>query len=340
MAKRERAAIKEKPVPYFVGTKPGLKFVSSGCTLLDCALSGGYVLGRVVNIVGDKSTAKTALAAEAVINFLLAYPDGAARYNEVEAAFDQEYAAAMGMPVERVDFGDPDDPCLTVEQFEADFTLFLDNCIKKGVPGIYVLDSLDSLSDEDELERKPGVGTYGTAKAKAMSTMFRKLTRKVELSKVLLVVISQVRDNIGAMFGEKHKRSGGRALDFYASQIMYLANLGPLEKTIGGIKRPIGISIKAHIKKNKVGLPLRKVTFDFMFGYGVDDLSASLDCLKEYKRLDEIGLREANIKDYLKNTDALDQQEYEKECQRLAVAVKKVWREVETTFLPKRAKYG
>jgi recombination protein RecA len=37
---------------------------------------------------------------------------------------------------------------------------------------------------------------------------------------VTLLIVSQVRDKIGAMFGAKHTRTGGRALDFYASQVL------------------------------------------------------------------------------------------------------------------------
>ncbi len=75
---KERARLTTVPTSYFVGAKPTLQFVPSGCKLLDCACSGGapgaYPLGRMVNIVGDKSTAKTALAVEAVINFMLKFP--------------------------------------------------------------------------------------------------------------------------------------------------------------------------------------------------------------------------------------------------------------------------
>src|SRR5690348_15144644 len=103
---------------YFTSNKENLQFVSTGCTTLDCSLGGGYVLGRMANIVGDKSTAKTGLATEALINFLKQYPQGKAAYRETEGAYDMDYAEAMGLPVEQVDFGDLDDPIVTVEAFD------------------------------------------------------------------------------------------------------------------------------------------------------------------------------------------------------------------------------
>jgi recombination protein RecA len=335
MAKRERVV--EKKSSYFADEKTNYNFVKTGCTLLDCALGGGYPLGRIVNIVGDKSTAKTALATEAIINFVRQYPNGAAAYRDAEAAFDEGYAAAMGLNTENVDFG-PEEPLSTVEAFSRDLDKFIGGQSKER-PGIYVLDSLDALTDETEESQDIGKGTYGVAKAKLLSILFRKTARKLETSKVLLVIISQVRDNIGVSFGDKHKRSGGRALDFYASQIIFLSHLKTLKKTVNKVERPYGIVVRAKIKKNKVALPLREAEFEFHFGLGVEDLLASVDWLSEVGRLDAIDLKPSDLKSYIKEIDGLSNKEYRQENDRVGLALKQVWRDVEISFLPKRSKY-
>jgi len=341
MSKRERVKASDQPDNYFVSSKEGLKFTSSGCAKLDCDLGGGYVLGRVVNIVGDKSTAKTALATEAIINFLLQFPNGKAKYAETEAAYDKGYAEAMGLPVDLVDFGNEDEPLTTVEDFARDLEKFIEEQTEKKRPGIYVLDSLDALSDEAEMSRDLEKGTYGTQKAKNLSTMFRKLTRKLERSQVLLIVISQVRDNIGVVFGDKHKRSGGRALDFYATHVLWLAHRAQLTKTIKGVKRPIGIQVIAKVKKNKVGLPLREATFNFLFGFGVDDVSASLEWLKEVDKLNEVEhlFPGKPYEKFLKEVESMETQDYLKLKHDLTPIVQSVWAEIETSFIPKRTKY-
>ncbi len=92
---RERKKLKEAEdgpsdqANYLAGDKPNLSFINTGCTILDCALGGGLPLGRIANIVGDKSTAKTALATEVIINFVRAYPHGKAAYRDAEWAFDR-----------------------------------------------------------------------------------------------------------------------------------------------------------------------------------------------------------------------------------------------------------
>ena len=61
---------------YFSSPKTNIKFIKSGCKTLDCVLGGGWALGRIANIVGDKSTGKTLQAIEACATFAKDYPTG------------------------------------------------------------------------------------------------------------------------------------------------------------------------------------------------------------------------------------------------------------------------
>lgn len=357
---------------YFVAPS-GVDFISTGCTLLDCALGGGVACKRILNIVGDKSTGKTLQCIEISANFALRYKDGLIRYREVEAAFDRPYAGALGMPLDRVDFGDR--PCYTVEDVFNDMEAFANACepreakpavpgkpasdgkkavpgipavkYNKGCPGLYILDSLDALSDAAELDRDFGENTYGANKAKQMSELFRRITQRLEKAGVTLIIVSQVRENIGVTFGKTTTRSGGKALDFYASQVMWLNHIGRIEKTRQNITRKVGVSVKAMIEKNKVGLPFREAEYPIIFTFGIDDVKASVDWLAKIKRMDVLGFEkdlsaEASTKavgGYLKEINALTWEEYVSERSALNVKVTQLWREIETLFLPVRKKY-
>lgn len=274
-----------------------VQFFSSGSTLLDLALGGGWALGRVFNIVGDKSTGKTLLAIEAFANFIRKFPIGRMRYAEAEAAFDESFAATLGFPstVER-----PDEPIETVEEFRDDLKKFSD----KPGPSLYILDSLDALTDEAEFKKfekglKPKAapkegeeeekiaGSYGVSKPKELSKMFRMMIRDMEEHNATLGIISQIRDNIGVSFGETKTRSGGHALDFYAAQVLWLAQTKQITKTIRSEARATGVSIQAKVKKNKVGMPFRKADFDIIFGYGVDDETSMIEWLKKRGMVEE-----------------------------------------------------
>ncbi len=316
------------PNNYFAQPSP-YSFVRTGCSLLDCALGGGWALGRVANLVGDRSTGKTALGVEALINFCQQYPKGKTAYRDVECAFDAQYAEHMGLKLDKVDFGDPDKPLTTVEDFAQDLEKFVDECDGHG---IYVLDSLDALTTESELKQAFGDQGYGTAKAKLLSELFRKLTSKINQSNVLLLIVSQLRDNIGVMMGEKHKRSGGRSLDFYASQIVWLARIKTLERTQHKIKRAYGVRVKASVKKNKVGLERRTCEFDFLYGYGAEDLGASLGWLEDAGLLKQSGFDKLDI-------EAMDTETYRKTQALVDEVVKREWAEADERSRQKRRKY-
>lgn len=317
-----------------------LRFVKSGCTLLDLAMGGGVgVLGRMTNIIGDKSTGKTLLAIEACANFNRDYPKGKIWYREAEAAFDQSYAATLGMPIKAIDFGA--DQLSTVEDFERDLTACCEAAKKSGQPGLYILDSLDALSDEAEMERKVGEATYGTGKAKQLSQMFRKLIRAIGDADVCLIIISQIRDKIGFVIGETTTRSGGKALDFYASLALKLAHIGTLVSTIKGVKRATGVRVKGKVTKNKIGLPFREAQFVIRFGYGVENYEAGMEWLienKQNKHLDGLSLEAC--KRLMDDSVDWDNERYSEETAKLDAAVRAAWETVEEAFRPTRSKYG
>lgn len=327
---------------YFGKPNTSVQFFSSGCKTLDLVLSGGWARRRISNIVGDRSTGKTLLAIEAAANFVKSEPKGRVRYREAESAFDELYAKALGFPVDKVDFGDPIE---TVEDLFEDLTKVIE---KAKSPELYIVDSLDALSDRAEMERNIDEGTYGAGKAKQMSQLFRRLVKPLAAHDVTVMIISQVRDNIGNMFN-KVSRSGGRALDFYASQVLMLSQLGKRERTVSGIKRVTGIDIRARCEKNKVGLAYGEACFPISFGYGVDDIESCLMWLKESKSLKRIGLPDAltpakeqdkAIYNLLDDMIDMSNDKFVEKTAVIHAAVEKRWFEIENTFLPTRQKYS
>jgi RecA/RadA recombinase len=376
----ELTEVAEAASSYFAKMdKVGLTFISAGAALIDCALGGGWVCGRVANIVGDRSAGKTLLAIEACANFHMQFPKALIRYAESEAAFDEEYAEALGMPIDAVVFAKKpkaakkkakaketegerdvdakkfadedevaatgDEPLRTIEDWYEDLKAFTATVKKTGRPGLYILDSLDALSDDAEQGREIDDGSYGTQKAKKLGELFRRIVADLESANVLLIVISQLRDKIGVTFGEKQTRTGGRALDFYASHIVWLAQLSKMKKTIGGVERTIGVEVRLNVKKNKVGLPFRVVDYPVLFGYGVDDLTANVEWLISAKReallaQEPIGMSKAGYAtriNAVRNRGGEDVREVRAALNKL---VKREWEKVEQSFLPKSRKYG
>lgn len=347
-----------------------INFLPTGCTLLDCVVGGrrgGWPFGRMVNIIGDKSTGKTLLAEEAFANLFMKsasgvalYPGAKGYYRETESAFDISYAQALGVDVGQIDFGANgiDTYWQTMEDVMEDLERILGNREvavlekarllkkKKGnknkklerleievakmmPPILYVIDSLDALTTRTEIKRDLDEGSYNLEKQKIFGKLFRMLVGRIKRANMCLMIISQTRDRIGPMIrGKKYRRHCDKVLDFYASAVIYLADLGKVYETKKTIKRPVAIRIKAKADKNKITTPFRECVFELRFGYGIDDEYACLDYLKEVKRLGVMGLKD--VPDTLRdiNVEQLKQKTVE------------VFGEIEGMFLPAKGKYA
>lgn len=337
--KLNKDEVPEKKVGnYFVEEKP-LEFFSSGCTLQDCILGGGWAIGRISNIVGNNASGKTLNAIEASANFLKQYPDGKVWYHETEAAFDIAYAEALGMPVDKITF-------VREEYEDAGVVEGLFNYLKDEVlpffkknpetRGLYILDTQDAIGCKTENARDIEEGSYNQSKNIILNRLYRELTSEIEKSNLHLMIISQTRDNIGVSFGKQWRVSGEGALKFYASQRIQLAEVKKLKKTIRGVERNYGIEVKVNCFKNKVGLPYRTCEFPIIFGYGANDLASSLNWLKEVKMLSELGIDEKDI------TKLSEKHVHEPDMElanRVSAYVKQAWKEIETSFIPKAKKY-
>ena len=325
---------------YFLSPPSSYTFVHSGARTLDRVLGGGWPLSRVSNIVGDKSTGKTLLAIEAMTNFSHIMPKNVkAHYAETEAAFDESYAEALGMPLDRITR--PHDQLETVEDFYYDLREYIAKC-KKTKGGLYILDSLDALSDDAEMEREIDKSSYGAGKARKMSELFRRINRQVEESNCHLMIISQTRAKIGVSFGATYTRTGGKSLDFYASQILYLAHKGEIHQTRGGVKRAVGVNIRVKCTKNKIGVPFRSCDFPILFGYGVEDICASIEWLTENKKTSLTTYSKEQLKKFHRAAlrSELGYDEAKELRGLLDRSVNQAWAEIEGSFIPKRGKYS
>jgi recombination protein RecA len=324
---------------YFADQSSPLEFITSGCAVLDCVLGGGWPLSRIANVVGDSSTGKTLIAIEALANFKRKYPKGRMYYRESEAAFDMEYAAALGMPVDDVEFIEPE-KFTTVEDFYEDLRKCVTRCEDSGQPAFYVVDSLDALTSEDEQGKEFNEASYETKKAKQMGKLFRMCTADVGRVNMALMIISQTRDKIGISFGGPQKtRSGGRALDFYASQVLWLSHRDKVDETRNKVKRVIGIQVRARMMKSKIALPYRECDFTIRFGQGIDSLSSSLDWLKSVGYLEEV-IVDTSMKAYGNRLKDMSDEDYWEEVKRVDKEIVRIWREIERSFLQgSRQKY-
>ncbi len=315
--------------------------IPTGCTLLNLACSdnhlGGYGSGKIVNLIGDSSSGKTLLALSMMAeickrkeldNYELFYDD-------VEAALEMDLAKMFGSKTEKRLIVKSSD---TIE----DVYGFLVRTIQQKKPFIYILDSLDALSSQDEHKRseeyardKEIGGGFKTEKARMISEMLRVVVRDIKYSDSLVLIISQTRDNLGygAIFTPRI-RSGGKALKFYCTHEIWLA----VGKKIKSKDREIGAIVQAKITKNKLTGKYRKVEFPIYTEYGVDSLSANIKFLVENGYWTKISNKIEALDFAFTGTEStlinhIESKNLERELDEI---VYKVWGEIEESIKIKR----
>jgi len=327
-----------------------VEFIDTGSTLLNLAasqrgLSGGWARGRIVNIVGDGSSGKTLLSLEACAHaFYNLKAKPSALYPPIKELFIvyNNVEGVMDFPIEDM-YGDDFVSAVTwiqtpiAEDFGTDYLRRV-NALTPGQCLIYVIDSVDALVPDAAADRMQKIldeqkapGSMGAEKAKFFSSgFFNHLCKSMQGKDSTLICISQVREKIGQMFGEKHYRTGGKALDFYTHQVCWLAHTGKLDKTFRGQKRTYGVTVKANFKRNKVAKPFRMAEFSILFDYGIDDINSLIDYMygdKEIKWGDKTFKRQSFIS-FLEDSP--------EDLAELKTLAEKDWLEVEAAVVPKR----
>lgn len=283
--------------------------LNSGSTLLNLACSGNpnvaFLRGGIYYFVGDSGSGKTFITmscmAEAANNknfdnYKLVFDNAEnGALMDFRKFFGKKMTNRLIPPV-----GTKEEPIYsaTVEDFY--FNLY--SLMEKG-PVIYLLDSMDALTTDDETDTflknkkanekgKEASGSYGTSKAKLNSSYIRVVFNKLRETGSILLMISQTRDNIGfgAMFTPK-TRSGGKALTFYSHLEIWSSVKGHITTKYKDKDREQGITCKLHIKKNRLTGRDRKIDTHILHSYGIDDIGTLVDYLIEENKWEKSGGR-------------------------------------------------
>jgi RecA/RadA recombinase len=126
-------------------------------------------------------------------------------------------------------------------------------------------------------------------RAKICSKELRKLNTEMEQNDVTVVVLNQIRDKIGVLYGNPETTAGGgQGLPFYASLRMRSQTQKKIEQTIPGMgkKKILGINIKVQNKKNRSYRPFVEVdNIPLYFDRGMNPLGGVLGALLDSGRV-------------------------------------------------------
>jgi recombination protein RecA len=257
-------------------------FVSTGSYALNRVISGDYTkgipIGMITQFMGEASTAKTVFATHILKD---AQQKGYyAMLVDSENAYNPEFAESLGLDPKKLIYAAPD----TLE----DCFQVIEDTIKAiretdaDTPIVIAYDSIavSPSKAEFEAENYDGNNMQGAVRAKSTGACLRKINPLLRKHKVGLVVINQIRNKVGVLYGNPETQAaGGKSLEYYLGVNMKTISNKTSDLIKDENKQIIGIQGKLRNTKNKVSIPFRETTFKLMYDEGLDPYEGLLDFL-------------------------------------------------------------
>lgn len=250
---------------------------------LNAALNGGLVYGRQVLIWGSKSSAKSSLCLQTI---------GQAQKNgkvcawiDAEMSYDATWAEKLGVDSSTLIYSTArtinDMVDVGTALMKAGVDMIVVDSISSLLPAVYFEKDSTELKDLDQTKQ---IG----AEARDMANAVKMLNySNNQVKPTLLVLISQARNNINAMY-TKQEPTGGLATKYYSSTIIKLFSSESDAQAIKGkipvgdklIEEKIGRKIRWELTFSKTSPAMQGGEYDFYFRgpfIGVDIVAELVD---------------------------------------------------------------
>jgi recombination protein RecA len=250
---------------------------------LNNGLKGGFGYGRQILIWGNKSAGKSSFCLQMIGE---AQKEGkVCAWIDAEQSFDPEWAKKLGVDTDKLIYSEArtinDMVDVATQLMKAKVDVLIVDSISALLPAIYFE------KDSAELKQLENTKQIG-AEAKDMTNAVKMLNyANNQENKTLLVLISQQRNNIGAMYAS-HMPTGGQAVKFFSSTVVKLWSSESENQAIKGkiqvgdklIEEKIGRVVNWHIDFNKTGPAFLSGSYDFYFtgdNIGIDKVADLVD---------------------------------------------------------------
>jgi recombination protein RecA len=252
--------------------KLDLGFVSTGSYALNKICSGDYQkgipIGMITQFHGEASTAKTVFVTHILAN---AQKQG---YHTVlidaENAYNSEFASTLGIDPNNLIYAAPH----TLEDCFATMETLIREIreVDKETPIVIGYDSIAVSPSKEEMTKTDYESHQmtGAMRAKVTGACLRKINPLLREFGVALVIVNQIRNKVGVMYGDpRTPAAGGKSLEYYLG-LNFMTSAPKNERIQDDNKSVVGIRGKVANVKNKVTKPLYDV--GLTPHYGVLDL--------------------------------------------------------------------
>ena len=266
---------------------PKVEYAPTPSVGINNALNGGLVYGRQILLWGSKSSAKSSLMLETIG---LAQKRGKiCAWIDAEMSYDAAWAERLGVDSEKLIYSTArtinDMVDVGVGLMDAGVDFIVVDSISSLLPAIYFNKDNQGLKELDQTKQ---IGAEARDMANAVKMLNYANNRKKQ---TLLVLISQARNNIGAVYTSQQP-TGGMATKYYSSTVVKLFSSESEAQAIKGkvpvgdklIEEKIGRKVRWELQFSKTSPAMQGGEYDFYFvgdDVGVDTISELVDVAED-----------------------------------------------------------
>jgi len=252
-------------------------YIPTGSIALDTIISndasfGGWPCGRIVEIYGEQAYGKTSMCFQAMAN--TQRMGGIVIFYDIERAASSELMSGYGIDVEQIVYSNLSTVEEIFQSLQDNLALISQTPDFDGKPIYVVIDSLAAMKSKklEEGSYDYNMNTQGEF-AKILGLALKRSLEYLSKANACLTIINQQRDKIGSFVPGK-TTPGGNAIKFYATLRCVLLGKKHLmvKEEVTGDEVPYGAEVTIRTDKNKLGPPIRSVSFKLNFTQGIDEI--------------------------------------------------------------------
>jgi recombination protein RecA len=231
---------------------------STGSLSLDLALRvGGWVAGRIHEVVGTEGVGKTTLCITSMREAQKKYPDKAVGYIDMEQTFDWDWAEANGLDTSDLRFmhAYPDNSEDVSDQIK--------EMMETGLFAMIVVDSIGGMESKQAFDKEAEEQVMGR-NAQVITRMAKRLAMLSRRHRCSVLLINQFRANLSnPMAGDQS--AGPRALKYATTTKVEMRRTGetPLKVRFPDYDEDqvVGKQVSARVSRSKVAAEGKKGIF-------------------------------------------------------------------------------
>lgn len=231
---------------------PEQEIVPTGIPQLDAIMGGGIPRGRIVEIHGSDGSGKTALALH-----LAQQLPGPTLYVDADHGLSP-YMLRRAGELYRLDVGTLEDT------LDACFT-----AVSSGAFGAVVIDTVAALPTNEDMRCSIDDVYWALRErqAKVMSKALPILARALCHTSCTLILVNQLREKPGVVYGNPERPTGGKAIGFYAALRLDTRRYEVIKEGV----RITGQVMRVRVTKNKLASPGREAKVPLIYGEGLSE---------------------------------------------------------------------